>query len=278
MKNFFTVDFEFWHSWTYLKKLIKGDVEDQLIESTDPILRLLEKYNTNATFFTLGEVAEKYPEYVKSIEERGHEIACHGYSHSNLFELGKEKFEKELVKSTKILRKVAKKVIGYRACSFSLDQETKWLIGLLKKNGYKYDSSVFPMKVKIKGVPDAVYGVEGVPKKPYHINEDLSASDKGLMEFPIAKVGKIPVIGGFYHRAIPTAISIPLIKKLNKKGIPVNFWIHPQETFKRTPRIRKLPLASMFIRYHNIGNTIKKTEKLLKRFKFDSIGNELGNY
>jgi polysaccharide deacetylase family protein (PEP-CTERM system associated) len=278
MINFFTVDLEFWHSWSYLKPFIKGKPEDQLVESTNPLLKLLDKHETKATFFTLGEVAEKYPEYIRQISEKGHEIACHGYSHTTLAELGKERFAGELKKATKLLKKAAKnKIIGFRAPSFSLTQKTGWLITLLQAAEYRYDSSIFPIKMHIKGIADAVYGISGAPKNPYYINSELEQGGK-ILEFPIVSYCRIPVAGGFYHRLMPAALTSALIRKLNRKGVAANFWIHSQETYAQTPRIKQLPRASTLIRYYNIRNALRKTEQLLKRFRFGSIASQLENY
>jgi len=278
MINFFTYDLEFWHSWVfYLTKHKPRIVEDNLVEPVNKMLKLLRKYNTSATFFTLATVAEKYPELIREIEEQGHEIACHGYSHRIIMPDARNEFEEDLQKALRIIRRVAKeRIIGYRAPSWSLTKKSGWVIDVLKKNNMKYDSSLAPFRVGKSGKAPDMLNMKS-RQKPYYIDSKLRTAKNGMLEFPVPSVMGVPIIGGFYHRLLPVMITKALMKRLNNKGIPANFWIHSSD-YTKPPRVRGLPFSVELVRQYNIKKTMKKTEALLKRFKFDSIKNQIENY
>ena len=103
-KAILTFDLEFWYNSRFLRKYLpkdKSSLEDYIKESTGPILNLLSQYNQKATFFVLGQVAEKHPATIKRIFALGHEIASHGYSHKVLNEMTPQEFEKEITKTAK---------------------------------------------------------------------------------------------------------------------------------------------------------------------------------
>jgi polysaccharide deacetylase family protein (PEP-CTERM system associated) len=225
-------------------------------------LSIFKKKGVKATFFILGWIAERYPEIVVKISSEGHEIATHGYSHSLLTKLTPQEFEKDLCQSIEIInRHTDQKIIGFRAPSFTVTQKTFWALDILKKNGIKYDSSIFPVNFH----PD--YGVSDVPGYPYMIRE-------GLWEFPLScfKVfGKnVPCSGGGYFRMFPYFFTRYGIRKCNNYGRPVVFYLHPWEVDPQQPRIDLSPLKK-FRHYHNLDRTEKRLEYLLDDFKFTTI-------
>jgi len=266
MINALSIDLEYWWCSEFLKRYLPEKREDLIIESLNPLLSLLDEYNTKATFFVLGTVAEKYPEIVEEIYEKGHEIASHLYSHKTLYELGREGFEKEIRKSINILSKYSP--IGFRAPSFSIDNSTGWAFEVLEKYGFKYDSSIFPIKTMLYGVPSApVYIYK--PSK-----DDVAKHDPNgrIIEFPLTifEFGKnVPIAGGFYLRILPLWFLKFGIKKINKNK-PAVIYIHPWETYPGTPRL-KVPLFSRFVTYYGINSALKKFEALLKKFEFKPI-------
>ncbi|MCD4651051.1 MAG: polysaccharide deacetylase family protein [Candidatus Cloacimonetes bacterium] len=269
MINALVVDLEHWHSNEFLTEYLPTNKVDQVPESAKPILDLLDKYNTNATFAVLGSVAEKHPELVKEIHEMGHEIASHACSHKTLHELGKDAFEDEMKRSVDLLKSITGKCpVGFRAPSFSIDNSTKWAFDVLEKYGFEYDASIFPIKTMLYGVPDA----------PLHIyrpsKEDITKHDPNgkIVEFPmtVLKIGKnIPIAGGFYLRVLPLWFLKAGIRNVNKNR-PAIIYIHPWETYPKTPRL-KVPLFSRFVTYYGIDSALKKFEGLLKEFKFGTI-------
>jgi len=238
-----------------------------LFDSLYPLLELLDKHNTKATFFVLGAVAEKYPQLIEEIYKKGHEIASHAYSHTTLYELGREGFEEEIKKSINILGKY--KPIGFRAPSFSINNSTKWAFEILEKYGFKYDSSIFPIKTMLYGVPDAPLYIY----KPS--NDDISKHDPNgkIIEVPLTVfrfLGKnVPIAGGFYLRVFPLWFLRFGIRKVNKEQSAI-IYIHPWETHSQTIRL-KIPLFPRFITYYGINYALEKFEVLLKEFKFKSI-------
>jgi len=267
MINALSIDLEYWWSIELLKGHVPDEINDFVYESAQPLLNLLDKYNIKATFFVLGMLAERYPELIEDIYYRGHEIASHAYSHRTLYDLGEQGFEEEIIKSKKILNKYDP--IGFRAPSFSIDNNTRWGLQILKNNGFKYDSSIFPIKTMLYGVPDAPLCIYRPSK------EDISQHDPngGITEFPLTvlDIGRLnlPISGGFYLRFLPLRLLKLCMHQINKKR-PAIVYVHPWETYSGIPRINVSP-SSQFITYHGISNALAKLESLLIEFKFNTV-------
>lgn len=243
MKNkaILTFDFEFWYNRKFLRKYLSGkenELNDHIEKSTMLLLNILKRYNQRATFFVLGQLAEKYPEIIKKISQSDHEVGSHGYSHQTLRELGPKKFEEEIKLSKKIIKKIIKKnPKGFRAPNFSLNKKTKWALKILKKNNFQYDSSLHPLK-----------------------NFKFSSS---ITEIP-------PSLGGFYFRLLPLKLYLILLKSTSKTKIPV-VYLHLHDLFDFLPKINSAPLFRKKIAYYGTKYALKKFEKLLKKFNFISI-------
>ncbi len=249
----------------------------QTDEATIQIINLLDRYKIKASFFIVGEIAERHPELIELIYEKGHEIGCHGYTHTPLWRLNENLFRKELEDFHKIIEKILGKVQikGFRAPCFSLDNRTKWSLKLLLDFGYQYDASIFPVKL------NPVYGINGAPTKPYRISlNDVRKEDKSspLIEFPATplKVGKlrVPISGGFYLRLIPVPFLFWGLKKINQNQ-PFILYFHPWEGFRKTPRL-KIGFVNYFISYYGINSALKKLEYILCYFKFGRVDQILG--
>ena len=269
IRNALTIDLEYWYSPELVRGFVVGNKDDLIIEMTKPVLDVLDEFDVSATFFVLGVVAKKHPELVEEVYERGHEIGSHAYSHKTLYELGKDKFENEINLSVQLLQHITKeKPIGFRAPSFSVNNSTGWVFEVLEKHGFKYDSSIFPIRTKLYGVPNA----------PLHIYkpsvDDVAKEDPNgkMIEFPMTvfEFGKrIPIAGGFYLRAMPFWLLKSLLKKVNRTRAGM-IYVHPWEVYSKTP-ILKLPLSSRFITYYGIGSALNKLKGLLKNFDFASV-------
>lgn len=272
MINALSIDLEDWFCVYNLSSIIKkpdwDKCELRVEESTRKILRILEKFQTNATFFVLGWIADKVPNLIKEIERRGHEIALHGYGHTLITKLKPSEFEEDIKKGLESLEKIGvdQKIIGYRAPSFTVVEKTFWALDILEKYGIKYDSSVFPVGFH----PD--YGIPDAPLVPYKITENL-------FEFPLSVANvfgkRVPCSGGGYFRIYPYFFTRYLIGKINKDKRPVVFYLHPWEIDTGQPKI-KLPLTKRIRHYFNINKTEQRLEKLLTHFKFNTIKNVLG--
>jgi polysaccharide deacetylase family protein (PEP-CTERM system associated) len=274
MKNALSIDLEDCLCNEFLLKYMAKDfdmnkVYDQVTPATDGLLKLLDKYDVKATFFILGKVAEKIPEYIKLLHEAGHEIGSHGYSHTMLNKLGKAGFEDEIKRSTVILRSVTgEQPLGFRAPSFSLDQSTAWALEILEKYGYCYDSSIFPIRSPLYGVPKAPL----IPYKPAMNDITQHDPDGKITEFPISVLKSftnIPMAGGFYLRSLPSWFLNYSVMQINKDR-PVIVYIHPWETYRDTIRLKASPLAQ-FEAYFGIKSTLNKMERLFSKYKFAPV-------
>lgn len=271
MKNAISVDLEDWFCVKNLDQVIKKDdwnkCELRIVQSTERILSLLNKHDTKATFFVLGWIAERVPHLIREIEREGHEIACHGYSHTLLTKMTPEAFEEDLKKSLHVIRNLTKqKILGFRAPSFSITKKTMWAVDMLIKNGIKYDSSVFPIGIH----PD--YGMADAPLSINKLNDFL-------IEVPLSCANilgrRIPCSGGGYFRFYPYLLTKSLLKRCIRQGRPVIFYFHPWELDPDQPRVQ-LAWFKKIRHYHNLNKMYDRLDKLLDEFQFTTIRGVLG--
>jgi len=263
--NILTFDVEDWFQVHNLENVVKyknwNKCELRIEKNIKRILRILEDKKIFATFFVLGWIAKKHPEVIEIIKEKGHEIATHGYRHRLLYTITQNEFSKDLTKATNILRKITKtKIIGHRAPSFSITNKTPWAFKILKEKGFKYDSSIFPIKHPDYGMPEA-------KTEPYKTPE-------GIIEFPLSTIrvfrNNVPFGGGGYFRVYPYWLTKYFISKKNKKNKPAIVYLHPWEFDKEQPKL-KLPFTNSFRHYYNLKQTEKRLKKMLYDFKFVPI-------
>ncbi|MHB1689030.1 MAG: XrtA system polysaccharide deacetylase [Ignavibacteriaceae bacterium] len=263
MINAISIDLEDWFCAYNLRIDIKDWDKQELRveENTHRLLNILDKYNTKATFFVLGWIAEKVPGLITEIETAGHEIGVHGYSHTLITKMTPQQFEDDLIRALNIISLAVKNpVIGFRAPSFTIIKKTLWALDILKKNNIKYDSSIYPVGFH----PD--YGIYDVPLQIHNIGQ--------IIEVPmsVAEISgkRIPCSGGGYFRIFPYAVMKYLMKKCNEQGRPVIFYLHPWEVDPGQPRMN-LPLTKKFRHYYNLDKTAHRLEKLLTDFIFAPI-------
>lgn len=268
MKNIITVDLEDYYCCNLGQNDVTNHKTSTVVKNTEKLLNLFDSHHVKATFFVLGTVAEEHPELIKKISDAGHEIASHGYGHQLIYKQSKEEFRADIRKAKKITEKIInKKVIGYRAPSWSITDESKWALNILEEEGFKYSSSIFPIHTFL-------YGIAGAPKVPNH--PIVNNKKLKLWEIPPSSykflVKELGFSGGFYFRFFPWFVIKHIIKSKNKKGIPVVCYIHPWEIDKDTPA---LPLKGLdkFIHYYGIKRCYKKLDKLLASFEFSNIDN-----
>ena len=242
--------------------------ESRVMKSTNKILALFEKYEIKATFFTLGYIAEKFPDLVKDIDDRGHEIASHGYAHLDIRKITKEEFENDLKKSIQILEKIiGKKILGFRAPYFSIDKKSFWAMEILSKY-FKYDSSIFPVKTPM-------YGIKNAPRniyKPNLTNPSVIDLKSKLIEIPMAThripiIGNIPIAGGFHLRFLPYFYIKYGLNKINENNNSFIFYIHPKDLDPEMPKINRYAWHY----YHNLSGATRKFKKILEDFEFCTI-------
>jgi len=268
MLNALTIDVEPWYqdlidSGKYNKN---QKLEDRIAKNVNRVLYLLSKYNAKATFFIQGNSAESHPLILKNIYKEGHEIGIHGYNHKPIFNQTKDEFMEDVKKTRDIVENIiGEEVIGYRAPWFSVRKDTLWALEILLELGFKYDSSVFPIKTFTYGIPDASVFPSVI----------LQKGGKKLIEIPLSTVKilerNIPIAGGFYLRIYPYQFIKWAIKEINSNGHPAVIYLHPWELDMNQP---KFPLSVKYnlIHYFKLKSTQKKFELLLGDFNFGSIG------
>ncbi|MGQ9475208.1 MAG: polysaccharide deacetylase family protein [Actinomycetota bacterium] len=247
-----------------------GPVDEGLPSQVRAILDLLDQVGGRATFFILGEVAERQPEIVAEVHRRGHEVASHGYDHTSLHRLTSREFRKHEEKTTEVLRALTgERPLGYRAPSYSVGSETSWLYPVLRELGYRYSSSLFPMRTPF-------YGSSGFPFHPFPVKEGWEGGDggegKSLVEFPLTvyrmkslKFIRIPVCGGVYLRVQPSSLVIRLLRNTAAQR-PVVFLIHPHDLFPPDSPPYGLGLLVREALFGSLGDTREKFHRILQSF------------
>ena len=239
--------------------------ESRVVENTTLILDLFTKHNVKATFFVVGYIAELFPDLIKEISEKGHEIASHSYAHLDIRNITQEEFEKDLKKSLDTLENITgKKVLGFRAPYFSITKKSFWAIKILSKY-LKYDSSFFPVRTPLYGVPNA----PRIIYKPDISNPIVEDKKSNLIEIPLAThripiIGNIPIAGGFHLRFFPYSYIKYGLNKINKNNNSFIFYIHPKDLDPEMPRIKEYGWHY----YHNLKGALKKFENVLDDFEF----------
>ncbi len=222
--NIVTFDVEDWTQLAHRKLLGQEiPVTGRVMDNTHRLLALLEEHQVQATFFTLGAVAEAHPQLVRRIHGMGHEIATHGYRHALVKKMGPKQFAEDLRRSIQVLEDIIQEpILGHRAAEFSIDENCSWAWEILAEAGILYDSSIFPIRGRRYGAPSAL-------RYPYVI-----ATPTGpLVELPLAtaRLGRwnVPVAGGGYLRVLPLGFIQWGIHKLNETGQVATLYFHPYE-------------------------------------------------
>lgn len=223
----------------------------------------------------VGEVLESNPEILDKIVENGHEIAFHTMHHDRLDILTKDDFVAELKRFAELTDRRSR---GFRAPTFSLNQNTGWAIDVLKKSNYLYDSSIVPAKTRL-------YGVPGANTKPYKISANKIEQDDpnaGIVEFPLMVTKflgkKMPAGGGFYLRFLPSRSIENAIKQYECESKPATFYIHSWELTPEYMTKVSLPYSDNFITYHNLAKAMPKMDSLIRKFKFTSFERYIKSY
>ena len=290
--------------------------EPQHSSTSSPNNSITHSLNTSltqrgkATFFVLGWIAERYPDLVRRIQKEGHEIACHGYAHQLVYTQSRDEFRQDVRRAKSILEDITgKEVIGYRAPTYSITNKSKWAFDVLVEEGFKYDSSIFPIRHDFYGMPEAprfpfVVSLNGNDNVEFSVlnfefntaslnnslthslinpSSDISAPQHrstaahySIIEFPLSTVklfgGNFPVSGGGYFRLFPYSLIRKGLKSINEKeGKPFIFYMHPWELDFEQPRIKGVSPRSKFRHYVNLNKTEFRLKRLLSDFQFSNI-------
>ena len=273
IKNAISVDVEDYYHVAALSKVIARDqwnsMESRVESSTHRLLDLFDTKNVKGTFFILGMVAEHDPELISEIARRGHEIACHGYSHQLIYTQTQKVFREETLRAKSMLEDIVQApVIGYRAASYSITQESLWALDILAEAGFTYDSSIFPVRHDRYGIPDA-------EERPHVLK---TPSGYTLTEFPLSTYKilnyKLPVAGGGYFRLFPYALTQFAFRRINAAGKSAVFYLHPWEVDPDQPRFNA-SLLSRFRHYNNLDKCEQRLSRLINDFQFTTLRNVL---
>jgi polysaccharide deacetylase family protein (PEP-CTERM system associated) len=266
MKNALTIDVEDYFQVSALEPSIPRSTWDsceyRVEASTERLLEIFERARVKGTFFVLGWVAERSPQLVRRIAAAGHEVACHGYAHRRVYTQSVEEFRRETAATKMLLEDLCgTEVIGYRAASFSIVSRSLWALDVLLDLGFRYDSSVFPIRHDLYGIPDA-------ERAPGLI---AAPSGRGLAEFPMATarwLGQtVPVSGGGYFRILPYWLTRAGLRQVNARGLPFTFYLHPWEIDPDQPRAAARGFAR-FRHYTNLAGCEQRLVSLLRDFEF----------
>ncbi|HRM92472.1 MAG TPA: DUF3473 domain-containing protein [Alicycliphilus sp.] len=244
----------------YIQRSNWDSRECRVERNVDQILKLLAEHNVQATFFTLGWIAHRYPKLVRAIVDGGHELASHGYGHERVSDLSERQFFDDIHSAKSLLEDIGGvEVQGYRAPSFSIGSQNLWALDTLQRAGYRYSSSIYPIQHDHYGMPDA-------PRFAYEARD-------GLMEVPPTTMRmfnrNLPSSGGGYFRLLPYALSRWMLRQVNSKDAsPAVFYFHPWEIDKNQPRVEGVGLKTRFRHYVNIGRMEQRLGCLLRDFRW----------
>jgi polysaccharide deacetylase family protein (PEP-CTERM system associated) len=233
--------------------------------NTMELLRLFDDCNVRGTYFVLGTVAKKHPNLIKAILESGHEVASHGSDHRMVTKMTPTEFREDVRKSRQILEDVTgKEVLGYRAPTFSIEKRTEWAYEILRDEGFRYSSSVFPIRHDRYGW--AEFGL--YPRKM------AVRGDRWVWEVPLSVervVGvNLPFGGGGYLRLYPLFLTKYFFRRLLRIGRPAIVYVHPWEIDRQHPRI-DMPVHKRIRHYMGIAETKDKLQELLRSYSFERM-------
>ena len=263
--NAMTVDVEDYFQVSAFESVIEkkdwNSMSLRVGDNTNRLLDLFAKNNVKSTFFTLGWVAERFPARGKRIVSEGHEIASHGWEHIRVTEQTPVAFRQDIIQTKQLLEDISgQEIKGYRAASYSINASNLWAQDELADAGYRYSSSIVPIKHDLYGMPDA-------PRFAF------GAADGRLLEIPVSTVPiagrNINCGGGGWFRLFPYAFSRWALQRVNNRdGEAANFYFHPWEIDADQPKFSSAPWKSKARHYINLSRMEGKVEKLLKDFNW----------
>lgn len=271
----FTVDLEEYFQVAALESCVPmtawAQMESRVARSTYRLLRLLDAHGAQATFFVLGWVARRHPNLVRALAAAGHEIASHGWDHQRITLQGPRQFRRSICRTKRLLEDtVGAAVVGFRAPNFSVVPGSEWALDVLLEEGYRYDSSVFPIR-------RPGYGYPGAPREPHWIERPAGR----LFEFPPATLRRfgvtVPAGGGAYFRWLPYRMAASALREFEAAGSRGTFYIHPWELDPEQPRLE----TSWPVRLRHYGRLDRvgpRLERLLGEFRFTRISETVSAY
>ncbi len=267
--NAMTVDVEDYFHVSVFDGLIPrnhwSELPSRVTANTERLLEIFDESGVRATFFVLGWVADRFPKLLRRIAASGHELASHGYAHRIVYDQTPEGFREDIRRSKRVIEDAAGVAVhGYRAPSYSVTPRSLWALDILVQEGYRYDTSIFPIRHDRYGIPLS-------PRYPYRIPTESG----GLIEAPASTVRvagfNLPVAGGGYFRILPYWWTHWGIARINtRERRSAIFYIHPWEIDPDQPRL-EAGLLSRFRHYFNLAQTQVRLGQLLRDFQFGTV-------
>ena len=258
-----TVDVEDYFQVSAFEPYISRDSWDQrecrVERNVDRILALFDQHGVKATFFTLGWVAQRYPDMVRRMVAQGHELASHGWSHVRVTQQDRDAFREDIVRTKGLLEDISgQQILGYRAASYSIGADNLWALDALRTTGHLYSSSIYPIRHDLYGMPEA-------PRFAFRPGE------ADFLEFPVTTFRianrNLPCGGGGWFRLLPYAGMRWAIRRVN--GIDDEsaiFYFHPWEIDPDQPRQTGIDAKTRFRHYLNLKRMESRLSRLLADF------------
>lgn len=233
----------------------------RVVANTNRTLDLFAAAGVHATCFTLGWIAERHPELVRRIVADGHELASHGYGHQRADRIGEAAFAADVARAKALLEDLGGvAVTGYRAPTFSIGPRTPWAFEALARAGYRYSSSVFPIRHDLYGAPDA-------PREPHRRGP--------ILELPLTTLRlagrNLPLAGGGWFRLAPYNLFRAGLGRMNARPRRAIFYFHPWEIDPDQPVIAGAPLRSRFRHRVNLRAMEGRLRRLMADFAWDRM-------
>jgi polysaccharide deacetylase family protein (PEP-CTERM system associated) len=269
-QNLLTIDLEEWFVVEILQNRYNLDDWDQLPSTLEVnclrLLQLMRAHGVRATWFVVGWCAERHPQLIRRIADAGHEIACHSYRHRRVDSLSPEEFREDTERAQRaIFEACGVRPIGYRAPSWSLSEKVSWAFEILADLGFEYDSSVFPIKHDLYGMPTG-------PRQLFRMSFERG---RFLYELPASTIRRwgqnLPFGGGGYLRHSPYWYTRRQVRRANAAGEPVVVYVHPWEIDPDPPQIDGLTQLQRFRVYGSTGTLLQKLNRLLSDFEFMAV-------
>lgn len=276
MQHALTFDLEDWHQLVH-RRVTGRTIEPtrHVVNDTHRVLDLLAEAEVRATFFVVGQVAEKYPQLIREVAESGHEVGSHTYAHELIWTQTPQRFRVDVSQSRKQLQDLTGQTVsGFRAPEFSVGNLRHWCFDVLAQEGFTYDSSVVPATSVRYGIPEA-------PIAPF----PLGVRDATVWEFPLPvwRIGGAlrPVGGGSYFRFLPLRLLRVAIAGYEAARRPAVLYFHPYEFHRGVLRLDELTvherLSLAYFRLRLLHNfrpraAARSLRGLLLRFNFGPLG------
>lgn len=273
--NAFTVDVEdYFHVSGFSDRIAPRDwasIPCRVEANTERLLELLKEKKVYGTFFVLGWVAERYPKLIQRIAGEGHELGCHSYWHRLVYNMTPQEFSADLRQARVAIEQAAgTEVCLYRAPSFSITKSSLWALDILAEQGFRVDSSIFPIQRDRYGIPDSTSAI--------HLR---NGNQQSIVEYPPTawQVGALRVpVGGGYFRLAPKWLTQVAIDGARRSGIPAMFYVHPWEIDPKQPRVDGVRFMNRFRHSVGLSTTYSKLNWLLDHNRFSTMSGVMNHF